>query len=212
MKKMLILLLAILFVLPGCDDDTFKGPFDFTYSFNSYSIGFYNSGMTGVAQIDWNGETGTFGLSQSYAGVSVDNTNGMVSWNGDLPIGTTSVRIIATNSDGFATKDIELDHPFSGEFIGSYNYDPMSTTVIGDNFTLDFKVDGTLLVKDFTTDGSGTWEFVSTNTISGAYDYGYGPIYITGTIVYSESQTPYVEGLWGNDPNDINSGYYKVEL
>ncbi len=127
MKLLNTILLIGLLALWGCGDEVIVGPTGFVYNPSTYTVAFYDSDQTGVPSIDWNGNLGTFGLAASYDGVSVNTSNGQLSWNGDLPLGMTEVSVIATNVNASATTTVTLDHEFSGLFSGGYNFDVNST-------------------------------------------------------------------------------------
>lgn len=205
----LIVFMAVLFT--ACDEDV-VGPSGFTYSTTSFAIDFWTSGQTGSPTINWNGSTGMFGLAESYDGVSIDANTGIVSWNKGLPLGVNSISVIATNANGNVSKTIELDHTFSGVFIGSYNYDPGVTPSPGTNYTLDFGADGSLQATDFTTPSvSGSYTInEETLEILGEYTYATDPIYIEGTLSYSNAATPEINGVWGNTETNPNTGAYRV--
>lgn len=207
------MLLALLFT--ACDEDVvLVGPADLNYSAATFDIDFWTSGQTGTPLINWNGSTGTFGLAESYEGVSINTSSGVVSWSKGLPIGTNTIVIIATNANGTLSKTITLNNPFQGVFIGTYNFDPDNEPGPGNNYTLEFQTDGSLTATDFTTSSvSGSYTIdEETLEITGTYDYGYGAIYIDGTLSYSNAMTPEIVGNWGNAENDLSGGTYKVFL
>lgn len=210
MKKTMLCAAVLTLLLVSCDEDILN-PEGLSYSKSVFDITFYESGQTGVPTIMWNGSIGTFGLADSYPGVSINSSTGAVSWNGDLPVGENDVTIIATNANGSKQVSITLNHIFSGSFTGSYNYDPTSMTVSGDNYGLTFNSDGTIIPRDFTTYGSGTYTIDDNNNISAAYSYGFGDVYLDAKLTYSSSQNPYIDGLWGTNEANPNTGYFRVD-
>lgn len=216
MKTNLFLsLIALLFFASCSDDAVVLGPSDFSYAKATFDIEFYTSGQTGTPSIDWNGSVGTFGLADSYPGVSINSTTGVVSWNKGLSLGSNAIQIIATNADGSLTITITLRNNFSGSFSGGYNYDPNSTTVsVGDNYKLIFAEDGSMTAMDFSSEASGSYVINSMGDLTAQYLYtgSTDSIYITGSVTYSNIQNPVLDGLWGNNANNPNTGYYKVDL
>ncbi|MEZ5004217.1 MAG: hypothetical protein R2730_14390 [Chitinophagales bacterium] len=216
MKTNLFLsLIALLFFASCSDDAVVLGPTDFSYAKATFDIEFYTSGQTGTPSIDWNGSVGTFGLADSYEGVSINSTTGVVSWNKGLSLGSNAIQIIATNADGSITITITLRNNFSGSFSGAYNYDPNSTTVGGGtNYKLIFAEDGTMTAMDFTSEASGFYTINSLGELTGRYLYEVSTdsIYITGNVAYSNVQNPVLDGLWGTNASNPNTGYYKVNL
>ncbi|MEZ5007399.1 MAG: hypothetical protein R2753_04500 [Chitinophagales bacterium] len=216
MKTNLFLsLIALLFFASCSDDAVVLGPSDFSYSNATIDIEFYTSGQTGTPSIDWNGSIGTFGLADSYQGVSINSTTGVVTWNKGLPLGNNTIEIIATNANASLTISITLRNNFSGNFSGSYNYDSNSTTVDGNsNYKLMFTENGTMTAMDLQIEASGTYTINSMGELTAQYLYqgSSDSIYITGTVTYSNVQNPILDGLWGSDVNNPNTGYYKVNF
>ena len=158
MKTSFFFFMISLMVFSSCSDDVLLlSPTGFSYATTIYEVGFYETGQSGVAQITWNGETGTFGLADSYPGVSINSTTGQLSWNQDLNLGTTVVTIIATNSIGNISTTINLVHKFSGSFTGGYNYNPSSTTLTQSMFNLTFNENGTMTATDSGDNATGTY-------------------------------------------------------
>ena len=216
MKIYVLLLTIAILGISGCSDDTLViAPSGLQYVTTNYQIGFYETGQSGVALINWNGETGTFGLGDIYDGVSINSTTGQLSWDQDLLLGETKVAVIASNSIGSLFTEISLNHKFSGSFTGAYNNNPNSDILTNDDYNLTFMEDGTMTVLTDGFDGAGVYTIDDNGNIDGQYEYdGYvGDFYyFTGNLTYSKSMIPTIEGLWGTDPNDISSGKFENTL
>lgn len=215
MKKYLVLILVSISFFYACNDDPVAiTPEGFSYTNAIVDVDFYESGQTGVPLITWNGSLGNFGFASAYDGLAINSTTGVISWNGDLPLGETDVTVIATNANGTISTTLTINHIFSASFTGSYNFDPNDTNVSGDNYKLIFNTDGTITAIDFTSNASGTYTIDDDNKILASYSYDGSSsiIYLDADLTYSDAQTPYVDGLWGSVENNPNSGYFKVEL
>ena len=180
------------------------------YSKTNFEIGFYETGQSGVAQVSWNGNTGTFGIAESVPGVSVDPTTGVISWDGDLPLGISYVRVIASNANGNVEKEVTLEHKFSGSFTGGYNFNPNSGADLNTGFNLTFMEDGTMTASDNGAPATGTYIINDNNHLEVTYSYdGTSLLYLDADLHYSKDKTPEIEGKWGRDIENINAGYFK---
>lgn len=76
-------------------------PSGFTYSTNQAKVLIHESGSSSIPIILWNGEQGTFILeSNTEDKITIDPTNGVISWKPNLMIGIHKIKVVAKNSAG----------------------------------------------------------------------------------------------------------------
>ena len=192
------------------DDNTVVAPSDFYY-LGDLPIPFYTNGSTGVPNIDWGNEVGTFALNDEYQGVTINATTGVLSWNEDLPLGENSISVTATNSAGFAVTSVLFLHQFGGEFTGGYNSDPSSTTVTASNLIINFNVNGTLSITDNGETGTGTWSFNPQGDLICSYTIPAGNFQLVYDLTYSVTVNPFLEGYKRLDGSTVNLGYSRMD-
>lgn len=216
MKTTQAFFLALLgiFFLASCtediDDNTVVAPSDFYY-LGDLPIPFYTNGSTGVPNIDWGNEVGTFALNDDYQGVAINETTGVLSWNEDLPLGENIISVTATNSAGFAVTSVLFLHQFGGEFTGGYNSDPASTTVTASNLIINFNVNGTLTITDNGETGTGTWSFNPQGDLVCAYTVTSGSYELIYDLTYSVTVNPFLEGYKRLDGSTVNIGFSRMD-
>ena len=157
------LFMALLFSCSSNDDNGVQAlsP-DIDYPESQKTVSFMESGEFESPMIEWNGEEGNLQLlNTSLEGISIDQTTGIISYDGSMPLGTTEILISAQNSAGEATQSIVLEHLFDAEMAGGYNFDTNDDTNFPNDFDFDFYIDGTFDKKLFLITGDqyseGTW-------------------------------------------------------
>lgn len=199
-------LLGLLSILVACDEGgvdcgttplapACSEPPTISYSQGAYASPFFSTGNTPAPLVDWNGATGTLSLMGAVAGVTLDPSTGIVSWDASLPIGASLVQVVATNPAGMATASFNVDNRFEGHFEGAYNGDPESDSVTFD-FEVTFHGDGSLAVRDFgASEGEGNWTRVG-QTITAVYSYESGdPLTFQGDLTHNASEAV-LEAFW----------------
>ena len=123
---MIVSVLPILFNCSKDDSQIISAP---TVSFAStnFETIFFKSGNTSAPTVNWNAEQGTFSLSSTIKGVTVNSTSGVVSWTKELPLGINTIELLASNSAGQMSTTITVENIFQGTFKGGYNGNPNST-------------------------------------------------------------------------------------
>jgi len=192
------------------DDNTVVAPSDFYY-LGDLPIPFYTNGSTGVPNIDWGNEVGTFALNDDYQGVTINETTGVLSWNEDLPLGENIISVTATNSAGFAVTSVLFLHQFGGEFTGGYNSDPSSTTVTASNLVINFNVNGTLSITDNGETGTGTWSFNPQGDLICSYIVPAGNFQLVYDLTYSVTVNPFLEGYKRLNGSTENLGFSRMD-
>ena len=192
------------------DDDSVGAPTDFYYTGNQ-PVPFYTEGSTGAPNINWNNNVGTFALQSNYTGVTIDATTGVVSWNKDLPLGTNTIGVKATNTGGEATTTVIFLHQFSGNFKGGFNTNPSSTTVTASNLDITFNVDGTASVTDSGSTVNGSWSFLTNGKLSCNYTVSGTAYELLLDLTYSVTVIPKLEGFKKVSGSATNLGYVKID-
>lgn len=70
----------------------------FKYTPDNSKLGFGNAGSSVAPEVNWHGETGTFGITGAPAGVTINATTGVISWTNDLAVGSYTLNLTAKNS------------------------------------------------------------------------------------------------------------------
>jgi hypothetical protein len=212
-QSIFLIVFGILF-MTSCtediDDNTVVAPSDFYY-LGDLPIPFYTNGSTGLPNIDWGNEVGTFALNDDYQGVTINETTGALSWNEDLPLGENIISVTATNSAGFAVTSVLFLHQFGGEFTGGYNSDPSSTTVTASNLVINFNVNGTLTITDAGQTGTGTWSFNPQGDLICEYTVTSGSYELIYDLTYSVTINPFLEGYKRLDGSTVNIGFSRMD-
>jgi len=180
----------------------------------NFTTAFFTAGQTQAPTVNWNGDTGLFSLGTNIPGTTVNVSNGVISWGKSLPLGSNTIQLIASNSEGQTSLEITIDNQFSGNFDGAYNTDPNSTTTDFD-FEMNFNADGTLTAIDGgTSEALGTWT-ISGTTITSVYSYdaGVSNYTIVTDIMHSETEAT-ISGFWsgGETLSDPASGYISLDI
>ena len=213
MKKIILLLFVSITLLFSCTDMDDRlavvPPSDFYY-LGSLPIPFYTHGNSGLPNINWGNETGIFTLNDTYLGVGVDATTGVLSWNENLPIGDNTVLVTATNSAGAAIATVIFQHQFSGQFNGGYNNNPNSTIVTATNLNITFNVNETMSITDSGTTVNGTWNFVAGKLFC-HYSMASINYELEFDLTYSVTTTPYLEGFKRISGSTSNSGFARLD-
>lgn len=215
MKTLRLMAIAVTVALFSCssDDDPAAAP-ALSFSEVNLETPFFTEGATEAPALEWNGDVGTISMDNSIQGLSIDATNGTISWDKSLPLGINDFKVIATNSAGAKEVSIQIDNQFTGDFIGGYNVDPESELLTSD-FELKFNADGTMNVMDgIESIASGTWTLTGT-TFTSVYTYNTSGTYsLIMDIIHSDTEA-HIEGYWyeGDDPvTGTERGFIKLNL
>ncbi|MBA4153043.1 hypothetical protein [Flavobacterium sp.] len=192
------------------DDNIVSAPSDFYY-LGELPIPFYTNGNTDFPSINWGNESGIFTLNDNYQGVSINSSTGVLSWNENLPLGSNSISVTATNSAGFAVTNVLFLHQFGGEFTGGYNSDPSSTTVPVSNLVIYFNVNGTLSITDNGETGTGTWSFNPQGALVCEYTVTSGSYELIYDLTYSVTVNPFLEGYKRLNGSTENLGFSRMD-
>lgn len=195
---------------PDYDDIIVEAPSDFYY-LGDLPIPFYTNGSTGLPNIDWGNEAGVFTLNETYPGVSINSSTGVLSWNEDLPLGENLIGVTATNSAGFAVTTVLFLHQFGGVFNGGYNSDPASTVIPSANLVLDISENGTLTLIDSGETGTGTWSFNAEGDLICTYELATINYQLQYELTYSVAINPVLVGYKKIAGSAVNSGYSRME-
>ena len=208
LRKAGVLLICLLAMVSCSKEDTpgVNVP-KLSYPETTIDVDFNREGSITPDNLNWSGEVGTIQMMTPVSGVKVDTKTAVITWDKDLPLGESEIRIAAANSAGTKNSVIKLSHLLQGTFIGSIeneNSDPIA---------FEFKEDGMLESTFSLLPLSGTWAMdydVSrlTGNASGVLGGSLGStivhIEIDGEIIYRQSdleiegeQLPFVIGyLW----------------
>lgn len=187
-------------------------PMNLQYEPNPIEASFYSTGSSALPSVEWGGERGAFNLKVASQGFTIDSHTGEVSWSKGIPLGSHELVVEAKNSVGDVTKFLTIKHLFSGSFSGGYNRNPASTTLTDNDYHLTFDSDGTMIVRDKSATGTGTWEFTSDNRIKVDYKYtGSNAASLDAILDFSETDLPKLSGSW-IIPGSIQTGYFQVSL
>ena len=156
-KIQTLILLAFFLAFAACDsedDSPENNSPNLTYPSTTLTATLGQNGSSSAPSINWNGAQGNVSIAPPIEGLSVNSTNGVISWDGRLPIGTTEFQIVASNDAGQVTANMMIENPLQGQFVGTYAgaYD----------FELIFDNDGSLEVKADGTTALGNWELNGT--------------------------------------------------
>ena len=179
-----------------------------TYDSNNIEATFQQAGNS-IPTIDWNGDTGTLQLVQSYTGgipnLSFDTTTGIISWTKLLGEGHWVFDVVATNSAGSTTLEMSIDNTLQGTFTGIYNTSAY--------FQIIFSTDHSVIINadDSTnpTTATGTWTISNDDVvkINYTYDNTFSEFSLKGDLIRNNTSVVY-SGNWYNgfDAIDVNQG------
>ncbi|RPD97990.1 hypothetical protein EGM88_07450 [Aureibaculum marinum] len=100
------------------DHPDYKAP---TISYEKIESEFFKEGNVYPNKLDWGGQTGTIFLEKEIEALSINATDGQLSWGKNLDIGTIQVPIIAKNSAGSTKINISLQNYPAASFAGKIN-------------------------------------------------------------------------------------------
>ena len=193
------------------DDNIVSAPSDFYY-LGELPIPFYTNGNTDFPSINWGIEVGVFSLNDNYQGVSINSSIGVLSWNENLPLGSNSISVTATNSAGFVVTSVLFLHQFGGEFTGGYNSDPNSTTIPVTNLSTNFNVNGTSSITDTGETVNGTLSFNPQGKLVCNYELSSVSYQLIYDLTYSETINPILIGYKKINGSVENIGYSSLEF
>ncbi len=129
--KNLIFLLTIAWIFSACSKNETQPqpesePLTLSYDSTTLVGSFYQQGISGSPEINWQGDSGIFKIVTSTEHITIDSSTGVISWDKQLPVGLNSVGVAATNSSGDVQITVEILNQFGGEFRGglSKEFDP----------------------------------------------------------------------------------------
>ncbi|WGK65651.1 hypothetical protein [Croceiramulus getboli] len=214
-----LVLILMIFTGLGCSsDDAVESQVqvpNIQFAQSSFTTTFRTAGATLAPNIDWNGEQGTLTLATPVSGVSLNQSTGVISWSKLLPIGTTTVQLIASNSAGQSQVTLNLENDFEGSFVGAYGSDPDSQDT-SNYFQVNFSADGSVevIANDSRDVATGTYGLVG-STLTAFYSYDFEDLneYTFQAELVNTAAQATVDGLWyigdSTDPADAG-GYFEV--
>ena len=186
------LIMVLLFSCSSDDDNGVQvlSP-DIDYPESQKTVSFMESGEFESPMVEWNGEEGSLQLlNTSLEGISIDQTTGIISYDGSMPLGTTEILISAQNSAGESTQSIVLEHLFDAEMTGGYNFDTNDETDFSSDISINFNSDNTYTqIRNTTTDGVWSREG-NLFTLD-------GNIQLEGELNY-DGANAFMTGTWNN--------------
>lgn len=220
-------------LLSGCEDSSCvpsptnpcpseNGP-ELVYAQTSYETAFFVPGNTVAPSVSWaGGPVGTLSLGAPPAGVTVDPSTGVVSWDRSLPLGINHIQVRATNSLGTSVATLQIENYFEASFTGGFNEDPTSQDLpLG--MLMGFNRDGsmTVVIDDGNCagqqcDGNGTWS-INASTVTARYVFphvgadGSDPFRADGTLTYSTAEAR-LEGTWFNEKGPDQDGLFRLTI
>ena len=186
----------------GDDSPTVKSP-TIAYDNPDIEATFNQAGRT-TPTIDWNNDTGTIELIDSYSGgipgLSISNASGKITWTKDLGEGIWIFDVEATNSGGITVVEMSIDNTLQGTF--SY------VNSAADYFRIQFYKDHTAIINNSDAGGSrtgtGTWSINNDDIILVNYTYESGWDYSLKGQLIRNGIMPKFQGNW-------YYGHYAVE-
>ncbi|MGB3608489.1 MAG: hypothetical protein WA775_05595 [Psychroserpens sp.] len=214
MKQTLCILSLILLTFTfSCSSDDDASAIDIpalNYTVSTFNAVFFQAGNASAPSINWNGDQGSFSLATALTGLSINNTNGIVSWDKTLPIGIHDVQAIATNSAGQTTANLTINNPLQGVFTGTIDN--------GSNgfFEVEFFSDGTTVAKTEDSGSpptaNGTWTNANNNIVADVTNPENGvEVSLSGTLTIGT--TAVYAGQWHDGHGAANpQGSFSVVL
>lgn len=74
------------------------GPPKLGYNLSLNQTSLSKEGVTLGLSIDWKGKESLFGLNKVAKGIAIDSKTGVISWAKTLPLGTTTIIVLAFNN------------------------------------------------------------------------------------------------------------------
>lgn len=197
-----MLIIAFGAVLIGCKNDNSKVDKssesfmpNIFYKEDTIRTQFLEKGMSAKPEIDWNGKVGKISLISKIKGVSINSSTGQITWDNDLIKGNQDLKVIAKNTIGSDTVNLNIDHSLKGVFTGNYQWDGKSYF-----YEMEFQPEGTMRVSSdsprSTNTGFGTWEIDSLDRLVVNYKYPTGEKSSTlGKIILVNDKIAY-KGIW----------------
>ena len=188
--------------------------FRISFSPDTYHTKFFQKGQTTAMIL--NSEIGkpTHIVShQKLPYLFFDARTQKIKWNKDLPLGETTLKVIATKGDRTAETELTFINHFSGIFKGGLNITDEKTSVL-DIFKVSFNKDGTLMFFNGSRHFKGTYKINSNYQIMmKVEDYDGVFVLYKGQLVYTDTQKPIISGNWYFETiNKANrQGYFKFE-
>lgn len=191
-----ILMLSIV-ILTSCNkDDEIKAP---TLSFADTDLEavFFTEGQSGTPSVDWNGDEGSFSFAPAIQGLSINPKTGQLSWDNTLPVGEYMIEVSANNKKGSESETLNIENPFSGNYIGTYVVYGFDTIYY---FQLEFNTDGTIKVtsNDNRIEAFGTWT-MDGNEITANFEYSNGLQYSLKCNYTHTANEVVIDGEWYRD-------------
>ncbi len=203
MKITRLLFFASFIFLYSCEG-LFNSAPTVTYSETNLSASFFEEGNSPAPTVNWGGTQGSFEITQNIEGLSVNSTNGIVSWTAILSPGMHEFDVLASNSSGQVSVPMTIDNAFEGTFTGTYSGSSF--------FELEFSADGTLIIRaNSETEpdtGSGTW-ILEDDVVTANYTYDeVGDEYSISANLTQTASEAALNGNWyvGHDNTDGSPG------
>ncbi|MCX2742707.1 hypothetical protein OO013_02455 [Mangrovivirga sp. M17] len=203
--------LMIAFIILSCsdDDDQILTP-EVSYPQTTFDPTFYTSGNSSAPNISWNGNQGTFSLSKDINGLSINSTNGVISWTKLLPHGMHQLEVVVSNSAGQITIPIQINNPVEGRFVGTYSGSTYFAITFFEDGTADIEANS----ETSPTEASGTWDVVNDEIIVNyTYETTTEEYSVKGNITQTQSVAEF-NGDWyfGFDAQNSPGGTVEIVI
>ena len=214
--KSVIVITAVLFA--SCSDKEeapAPGRPKLNYDQTELTVPFFNEKDSGLPTLQWNGEIGNISLSNYISGITLNENNGVLSINKFLPLGTSNITVVATNSVGQSAVTFEIHNEFQGGFDGGYNNNPASENVNSD-LNLIFEADGSTTISTPHNSASGTWTRDG-DMITAVYSLDSAPHFLTfeGKLTYNSSAAAKLKGFYYHSDQVVagsEKGFIHIEM
>lgn len=184
-----------------------------------YETAFYASGETQPLIItSATGQADMVYLSPStHSSISYSNSTGKVRWTKMLPLGQTTVTVVAALDNRETITTFKVNNNFQGGFTGGYNYDASTETLTHVNFVAQFNSNGTVAINDDGDLGTGTWQRMQDNTIRFIFSYNSSPAqnYTYQGPLFYNNNVSYIEGYFYRGSGVVlgqEKGYFRINL
>ncbi len=156
----------------------------------------FNQAGSTTPTINWNNNTGTIELIESYTGgipgLSISNASGKITWSKDLGEGMWIFDVEATNSAGTTIVEMSIDNTLQGTFTGTYDTTDFFQVVFAKDHTVIINADNAL--NPYTA--TGTWSINNDDIILVNYTYEGGGDYSLKGQLIRDGITPKYQGNW----------------
>lgn len=189
-------------------------PTSLSYSPSQITISSGVSGSSAIPTVNNGGGSTTYSISGAPAGISINTSTGVISWAGNLAIGTYTLTAVATNSAGQTNTTYSLTVQTAGTGnLSGFSYSPDSAKVYHGiaGSSQSPMVTGTPTSYSITGAPTGVSINPSTGVISwnNSVDYGTYPITVTASNATGSISTTF-KLLIKLNPDDYLTPRYTV--